>query len=77
MHTKHPMPLPREEGEPPITYFLREYVIPGVVFAVMIRWLFMNVVKPMFQGNLVPKRVQRNINDDNELLDAPERLKME
>lgn len=66
------MPLPREDGEPAVTYFLREYVIPGVVFFFMARWLVLNVVTPMVRDGLVPKKVKRNPNDDNEFIgDAP------
>jgi hypothetical protein len=62
------MPLPREEGEPAVAYFLREYVIPGIVFFFMARWLIKNVVAPMVRDGFVPKKVKRNPNDDNEFI---------
>lgn len=66
--TKIEMPLPREEGEPAVTYFLREYIIPSVVFFFMAKWLIQNVVAPMVRDGVVPKKVKRNPKDDNEFI---------
>lgn len=72
------MPLPREEGEPAVMYFLREYIIPGAVFFIMVKWLVQNVLMPMVKDGVVPQKVKRNPREDNEfLMDAPSQAKME
>lgn len=69
--------LPREQDEPQFTYFIREYLLPGIVFFFMARWLFRNVVSPMLHDKILPARVKRNSKDDNDFLDAPSHAKME
>ena len=35
-----------EPGEDYMVYFVREYVIPGIVFFFLVRYLWRNVIKP-------------------------------
>ncbi|KAF8296834.1 hypothetical protein TcYC6_0086920 [Trypanosoma cruzi] len=43
----------RIPGEATVVFLLREYVIPIVVFVMMVAWLLRNVVLPMCSGNVV------------------------
>ena len=71
------MPPPRDPDENVWMYAAREYVLPGLVFFFMIKWLIMEVAVPMVQGRLKPQKVKRNVIDDNELLEPPAHAKME
>ncbi len=53
-----------------MVFYLREYVIPGVVFFTMIRWLIINVVAPSLSLGIFPERTGNNEATDIDLIAA-------
>ena len=50
------MAPPRADDEGTWTYILREYLLPGIVFMTMIRWLYLNVIAPSLEHGILPER---------------------
>jgi len=50
------MPVGTAHADHPVVYAIREYVIPSVVMVFMLRWLWRNIVRPMYQDGIRPTR---------------------
>ncbi|PBJ74845.1 hypothetical protein BCY84_12216 [Trypanosoma cruzi cruzi] len=60
----------RIPGEATVVFLLREYVIPIVVFFMMVAWLLRNVVLPMCSGNVLFTRNVSPFQGDASLPEA-------